>query len=233
MKKIVSSLLLTLLTMHLYCQNIGIGISTPSEKLNIDSGNVRIGNGVWSTVANSRLLYFGDQNFISIGEEESDDVLSLQAKEFRFRPSASGYSGNVGIGITSSPSAKLHVGTSFRYEDGNQQASKVLISDNFGNATWQNLPTTPPPSLALKVCIALEGIYPNFNSGGVSDFTYIGEIKIFPYANVPSGWMECQGQILPISNNVALFSLIGANYGGDGVTTFALPNLTAKTVIGQ
>lgn len=54
---------------------------------------------------------------------------------------------------------------------------------------------------------------------------YLGGIVLFPYNFVPRGWISCEGQILPVAQNQALFSLIGATYGGDGRTTFALPNL--------
>lgn len=54
---------------------------------------------------------------------------------------------------------------------------------------------------------------------------FIGDIVLFPYTFVPMDWMLCDGSILPIQQNTALFSLIGNTYGGDGSTTFALPNL--------
>jgi microcystin-dependent protein len=54
---------------------------------------------------------------------------------------------------------------------------------------------------------------------------FIGEIRTFGFNFAPVGWAACDGQILPISQNTALFSLLGTSYGGDGVTTFALPNL--------
>jgi microcystin-dependent protein len=55
---------------------------------------------------------------------------------------------------------------------------------------------------------------------------YLGSLLLVPYNFAPRGWAFCQGQIMPISQNTALFSLIGTTYGGDGVTNFALPNLT-------
>ena len=57
---------------------------------------------------------------------------------------------------------------------------------------------------------------------------FIGQIEIFPYTFVPKNWMLCAGQLMPISQNTALFSLLGTNFGGDGKTTFALPNLQGK-----
>jgi microcystin-dependent protein len=54
---------------------------------------------------------------------------------------------------------------------------------------------------------------------------YLAEIRIFPSRGVPSDWMACNGQLLNISDNTALFSLLGTTYGGDGKTTFALPDM--------
>ena len=54
---------------------------------------------------------------------------------------------------------------------------------------------------------------------------FVAEIRIFPFNFAPKGWAFCNGQILPISQNTALFSLLGTTYGGDGTSNFALPNL--------
>ena len=60
---------------------------------------------------------------------------------------------------------------------------------------------------------------------------FIGEIKIVPYNFAPRGWAFCNGQILSIAQNSALFSLLGTTFGGDGMTTFALPNLQSRVAI--
>ncbi len=57
---------------------------------------------------------------------------------------------------------------------------------------------------------------------------YVAEIRIFGGNFAPTGWALCNGQLLPISQNTALFSLLGTMYGGDGKTTFALPDLTDR-----
>jgi len=54
---------------------------------------------------------------------------------------------------------------------------------------------------------------------------FLAEIRAFPFNFAPTGWALCDGQFLPISQNTALFSLLGTTYGGDGQSTFALPNL--------
>ncbi len=61
---------------------------------------------------------------------------------------------------------------------------------------------------------------------------FIGEIKIVPYNFAPRGWAFCDGQLLAIGQNQALFSLLGTTYGGDGRTTFALPDLRGRFPLG-
>jgi microcystin-dependent protein len=62
---------------------------------------------------------------------------------------------------------------------------------------------------------------------------FIGEIRMFAGNFAPANWALCQGQILPISQNDALFNLIGTTYGGDGQTTFSLPNLSSRVPVHQ
>ncbi|GAA0020831.1 tail fiber protein [Bradyrhizobium diazoefficiens] len=92
------------------------------------------------------------------------------------------------------------------------------------------------PSIALHYLISLEGIFPS-QSGSYSDSApWVGEI--ISYAGngtdldymLAHGWAECQGQLLSISQNQVLFALIGTTYGGDGQSTFALPDLTGRAV---
>ena len=60
---------------------------------------------------------------------------------------------------------------------------------------------------------------------------FLAEVRIFPFNFPPTGWAFCDGQILPISQNTALFSLLGTTYGGDGKSTFALPNLQGRAAM--
>ena len=62
---------------------------------------------------------------------------------------------------------------------------------------------------------------------------FVGEIRMFGGNFAPTGWAFCNGQLLPIAQNTALFSLLGTMYGGDGRTTFGLPNLQARSPIHQ
>ena len=62
---------------------------------------------------------------------------------------------------------------------------------------------------------------------------YVGEIRMFAGNFAPAGWMFCEGQLLPISENETLFQLIGTTYGGDGQSTFALPDLRGRLPMHQ
>src|SRR5215813_14883343 len=62
---------------------------------------------------------------------------------------------------------------------------------------------------------------------------FVAEIRIFPFNFAPKGWAWCDGQLLPLSQNTALFSLLGTTYGGDGKSNFALPNLQGSAPLQQ
>lgn len=61
---------------------------------------------------------------------------------------------------------------------------------------------------------------------------FVAEIRALPFTFAPRGWASCDGQLMPISQNTALFALLGTNYGGDGRVTFALPNLIGHFAMG-
>jgi microcystin-dependent protein len=62
---------------------------------------------------------------------------------------------------------------------------------------------------------------------------YVSEIRVFPFNSVPRGWMQCQGQTLQINQYAALYSLIGIQFGGNGSTTFMLPDLRGRVGVSQ
>jgi microcystin-dependent protein len=62
---------------------------------------------------------------------------------------------------------------------------------------------------------------------------FVGQITLFPYNFPPLNWADCQGQLLPISQNTALFSLLGTQFGGNGTSNFALPDLQGRAAVGQ
>lgn len=95
-----------------------------------------------------------------------------------------------------------------------------------GNAPFDNY----QPSLAMTYLIAADGIYPSPDSGGLH--TMIGEVGLFAGNFAPGGWLRADGSVLPISQYSALFSIIGTTFGGDGSSTFALPDLRGRAIVG-
>jgi len=62
---------------------------------------------------------------------------------------------------------------------------------------------------------------------------FIGEIRLMGFGFSPKNWLPCQGQLLPINSHQALYSLLGTTYGGNGVTTFGLPDLRGRAIVGM
>jgi microcystin-dependent protein len=104
-----------------------------------------------------------------------------------------------------------------------QDAVKITIANAGGNQSFNNR----SPYLGLNYLIALEGIFPSRNSYQ----PFIGEIMLFGGNFVVTDWAFCDGQLLAIMSNTALFSILGTTYGGDGRTTFALPDLRGRSAI--
>lgn len=79
---------------------------------------------------------------------------------------------------------------------------------------------------ALFLCVA------NVPAANAQDIPMIGELKLLPYNFCPMGWVEADGRLLAIATNDALFLLIGTTYGGDGITTFGVPDLRGRVPVG-
>lgn len=91
----------------------------------------------------------------------------------------------------------------------------------------------------MKQWLAAAALAPALYFGGVdpaaaqtSIAAYTGEVRLFAFNFCPAGWLQANGQVLNITSYVQLFSLLGTAYGGNGQTTFALPNLTGRAPIG-
>jgi microcystin-dependent protein len=97
-----------------------------------------------------------------------------------------------------------------------------------GNDSVNNL----QPSLALTYLIATSGNYPPFDCCMGIEQTVLGEVTAFAGGYAPDGWMLADGRLLRINEYAALFSLLGTTYGGDGRTTFALPDLRGRAIVG-
>ena len=88
------------------------------------------------------------------------------------------------------------------------------------------------PGLGLNYLISLQGIFPNRDSG-LADEIYLGEVIAFAGTYAPKGFAFAAGQLLPINQNQALFALLGTQFGGDGIRTFALPDLRGRVMLGS
>ena len=102
----------------------------------------------------------------------------------------------------------------------------ATITDTGGSQAHMNM----QPSLVLNHIIALDGTYPSGSGGGLSE-DFMGEISLFAGTFAPRGWAFADGQLLDIAGHTALYSLLGTTYGGDGISTFALPDLRGRTSI--
>jgi microcystin-dependent protein len=106
-----------------------------------------------------------------------------------------------------------------------------VIGNTFGGSdptfAVPNLIGTAPPYPPTQPNTPL---YCISTSGETLPTPYLGEVRLFPFASAPSGWMVCNGKTLPIMTNQGLFSLLGTNFGGDARTTFGLPNLSRAVV---
>ncbi len=121
------------------------------------------------------------------------------------------------------PEGVVESGNLLTYDGNNWVAKDIMMAD----AGADEPVSIMPPYMAINYCIALQGLYPSRN---VAE-PFIGVIMAFGFNFAPRGWAACDGQLLPISQNTSLFSLLGTYYGGDGRTTFGLPDLRGRTLI--
>ncbi|MNI50362.1 Phage Tail Collar Domain protein [compost metagenome] len=91
--------------------------------------------------------------------------------------------------------------------------------------------TNLQPYLTINYIISLFGVFPSENGGSSGNEPFLSEIRWVAFNFTPGGNALCNGQLLPINQNQALFSLLGTTYGGDGRTTFALPDLRGRVPI--
>eukprot|EP00928_Gymnodinium_smaydae_P095364 TRINITY_DN8194_c0_g1_i2.p1 TRINITY_DN8194_c0_g1~~TRINITY_DN8194_c0_g1_i2.p1 ORF type:complete len:165 (-),score=31.90 TRINITY_DN8194_c0_g1_i2:67-561(-) len=125
------------------------------------------------------------------------------------------------------------------------ESTEVVLLQQLTPAPTQstlNIPVSQP-SIALNYIIAVEGTLPpretRARATNSSSFlrlsardTFLGEIILFGGSYAPQGWRYCHGQLLPISEFNDLFAILGTTYGGDGRTTFALPDTRGRAVVG-
>jgi len=126
-------------------------------------------------------------------------------------------------------------------EDMGTLTGTVYVTGNAGVNQPYSIRT---PYLGLNYIICLQGMYPSRDAalaGGIEDEPVVvrginegtlGEVTLFAGNFAPRGWAFCHGQLLPINQYQALFSILGTTYGGDGRTTFALPDLRGRVPVG-
>ncbi|MBC7933901.1 MAG: tail fiber protein [Rhizobacter sp.] len=138
---------------------------------------------------------------------------------------------NVGIGVPA-PTEKLEVAgivkaNNIAVTDGNQYD---LVKKGPGNTI---IYSKGHKAVGLNYIIAIQGQFPG-SGGGAPNYSniIIGEIRLFAGGYVPTGFALCNGQILTIASNSTLFAVIGAQYGGNGTSTFALPDLRGAVPVG-
>jgi microcystin-dependent protein len=83
-------------------------------------------------------------------------------------------------------------------------------------------------TFTLRLLLAATITLTLFQTKAQAQEPYLGEIRMVAFNFAPNGWAKCEGQILPISPNMALFALLGTTYGGNGTTTFALPDFRGR-----
>ena len=137
--------------------------------------------------------------------------------------------GRVPVGF----SATRPIGTAFGQTSTALTAAQIPVAAAVPGVTGQGAAVTnDQPSLSVEYLVATQGFFPSSGSSFDTDLPFLGEVVAFAGNFVPAGYALANGQTLPITGNAALFAVLGTTYGGNGTTTFALPNLTGRAVMG-
>jgi microcystin-dependent protein len=190
-----------------------------------------------------QVAYFAG-NYVPAGWTAADgQLLSVSSNEALFAILGTTYGGD-GVNTFALPDLQGRaavgadstdpLGTEFGQDATTLTASQLPGGGVAGSTSPGQPVNNDQPSLALNYIIATSGIFPPNGSGsGFSTTTpTLGEITAFAGNFAPSGWALCDGQLLSVQQNTALFSILGTQYGGDGVNTFALPDLQGRTPVG-
>jgi microcystin-dependent protein len=127
-----------------------------------------------------------------------------------------------------------YAGLELFYLTSNQMAghAHTLATGTTGTAGSGQAFENHQPSVALRFAIAVQGVYPSSDGFNFSEIPTIGEVRLFASNGpLPTGWLFAEGQVLSIAPNTVLYSVLGNAFGGNGSSTFALPDLRGRTPI--
>ncbi|HTO80456.1 MAG TPA: tail fiber protein, partial [Methylocystis sp.] len=183
-----------------------------------------------------QVAYFAG-NYVPTGWARADGSIVSVASDFAlFSVIGNRYGGN-GVTTFGLPNllgrSAVGVGAGVNLAQVFGQETTQLQTNNLpghGNAPVNNI----GPSLGLHYIIAISGNFPAIGGSAAfnANIPTLGEISLFAGDFAPAGWAFADGQTLSIPQNPALFSVLGPTYGGNGITTFDLPNLDGRTIIG-
>lgn len=206
-------------------QNVGIGTTTPDNNAMLDIHSTTAG------VLIPRLNTAQQTTLAGMLTTAETGMLVTDATTGKLV-----YWGGSGW-LTSTPGNALSAQTPLSVSTNNVQLNAgTNVGDliTWDGANWVNMqPATEhfsftvdnrQPFLALNYCIALTGVFPSRSDAE----PFVSEIELFAFNFAPVGWAFCNGQLLAISSNTALFSLVGTFYGGNGTSTFGLPDLRGR-----
>ncbi len=129
---------------------------------------------------------------------------------------------------SASPNGKIHGAASgLACYDDPATANGTMLASTIGLSGGSQPHDNMPPFAIINFILSEFGAFPGPDSGGDPE-PFLGEIRLFSFNFAPKGWTQCNGQLLPINQNQALFSLLGTMYGGDGRVNFALPDLRSR-----
>ncbi|WP_291990009.1 tail fiber protein [Candidatus Accumulibacter sp. ACC007] len=226
--------------------------SLPLHRLIASTGATPVpgGSGVGAAFVGQVATFAG--TFTPSGWLEADgSLLSIAGNSALFSILGTTYGGNGSTNfalpdlrgrVSVGADASHPLGTAFGAESTTLSSAQMPAHDHTvagdpdtGSAGAGAAVNNDQPSLALNYLIALQGIFPG--NGGNNDFDsftpVLSQIVEFAGDFAPRGWALANGQLLPINQNQALFSLLGTNYGGNGTTNFALPDLRGRTLVGS
>lgn len=209
------------------------------------SNNVALGVGALANSFGSDNIAIGNNTLMTNSTGNQNTALGTNA----YMPGTLSNTTIIGYGATATASNTIKLGNAnvtdvstagtltagtVTYPNTIGNAGEVLTLPLSGGTAYWSAPTgggsRMQPFTAINYIIATQGSFPS-TGGSAPGTTLIGEVKMFAGNFAPSGWEFCDGQILAISSNTALFSILGTTYGGNGSTTFSLPDLRGRVTV--